>query len=216
MSKRLSIRTFALGEWMTNCYVLFCAEPRPEATPCWIIDAGFSPGPMIAFIREQKLAPSRVVMTHAHLDHIAGLHALRAAWPELPILIHDAEREFLTDPELNLSIALDEPITAPPATGSLRHGDRLQLDGLSFEVRHTPGHSPGGVSLYQPDEGVVFVGDALFSGSVGRTDFPTSNRDELRRAIESQLLSLPDATRVYPGHGPATTIGRERQINPYL
>lgn len=216
MNKQLRIEAFALGEWMTNCYVVFPVGHRGGDKPCWIIDAGFDPQPLIDYIRENNLHPTQVILTHAHLDHIAGLHVIRAAWPDIPILIHSAERDFLSQPELNLSIALDEPIIAPEPTGMIQHGDHLKLDGIRFEVRHTPGHSPGGISLYQHDEGVVFVGDALFSGSVGRTDFPTSNTAELRRSIQSQLLSLPDSTRVFPGHGPSTTIGRERTSNPYL
>ena len=216
MPTTLRIDTFPLGDWMTNCYVVHVHRPNQAESPCWIIDAGFSPEPMIEHIRKTKLQPEQMILTHAHVDHIGGLDAIRAAWPEIPILIHRDEEAFLADPSLNLSIVLDEPIAAPPATRLLNHGDVLTLDGLSFEVRHTPGHSPGGISLYQPQEGVVLVGDALFSGSVGRTDFPTSNSELLFASIREQLLTLPDATRVYPGHGPSTTIGQERANNPYL
>jgi len=213
MPAPLQIKTFALGDWMTNCYVLHIER---SGGPCWIIDAGFAPEPLIDYVRENNLTPEQVVLTHAHVDHIAGLHAIRGVWPRIPILIHHAEREFLTEPALNLSIALDEPLIAPPATDTFEHGSTLTLGDMHFQVRHTPGHSPGGVSLYQHEQGVVFVGDALFAGSVGRTDFPTSNPAELIRGIRSQLLSLPDPTRVYPGHGPSTTIGEERANNPFL
>lgn len=217
MHSRIDIRTFSLGEWQTNCYLLHAHAPKAtRGLPCWIIDAGFDPGPMIAYIREQALRPAQVILTHAHLDHIAGLEALRAVYPDIPILIHPLERAFLGDPMLNLSVAIEEPVTAPDATGELLHGQRLEMAGLPFEIRHTPGHSPGGVSLYQPDEGVVFVGDALFAGSVGRADFPTSNGRHLLESIRVQLLTLPDATRVYAGHGPPTTIGAERASNPFL
>ncbi|HEX7010211.1 MAG TPA: MBL fold metallo-hydrolase, partial [Phycisphaeraceae bacterium] len=130
--------------------------------------------------------------------------------------IHEAERAFLSDAALNLSIVLPEPVVAPEPTATFRHGDRLELDGLVFEVRHTPGHSPGGACFYQTEHGVAFVGDALFAGSIGRYDFPTSDGPTLFRSIREQLLTLPDATRILPGHGPATTIGRERRTNPYL
>ena len=215
MATRLFIKGFSLGDWMTNCYVVHRAKPAPGAA-CWIVDAGFSPDPLIEYVKEHKLAPEQVVLTHAHVDHIAGLHAMRGAWPEIPILIHRAEEEFLIEPALNLSIALDEQFIAPPATRLLEHGDIMKLDGVPFHVRLTPGHSPGGISLYQPDDGVVLVGDALFAGSVGRTDFPTSDPAALMAGIRSQLLSLPDPTRVLPGHGPETTIGQERATNPYL
>ena len=209
---QLQIASFALGDWMTNCYVLYVAG----SSDCWIVDAGFEPEPLIEYVRQQHLTPSQVVLTHAHVDHIAGLSALRAFWSDLPILIHEAERAFLTEPMLNLSSALDQALIAPTATGTLAPGQTLDLDGVAFEVRHTPGHSPGGISLYQQQEGVVFVGDALFAGSIGRHDFPSSNGPLLIASVREQLLSLPDHTRVLSGHGPDTTIGEERQHNPYL
>ena len=209
---QLDIRVFTLGEWMTNCYVVRATD----APNCWVIDCGFAPEPMIRYIREQSLTPKRVLLTHAHIDHIAGLNPLRAAFPDVPIAIHAAERAFLTDPELNLSALLPEPITAPDADATLAEGDAVDMAGLSFKVLDTPGHSPGGISLYQPEAKVVFVGDALFAGSIGRYDFPTSDPDALMRSLRDKLMALPDDTRVYPGHGPATTIGEERQNNPYL
>ncbi|MCX5658132.1 MAG: MBL fold metallo-hydrolase [Planctomycetota bacterium] len=217
MAGRIDIHAFSLGDWQTNCYVVHAHAPKAlRGLPCWIIDAGSDPGPLLAYIHENGLKPTHVILTHAHLDHIAGLDTIRAAFPEIPILIHANEREFLTDPSLNLSVAVEEPVIAPEATGMLAHGQTLELAGLKFEVRHTPGHSPGGISLYQPDSGVVIVGDALFAGSVGRADFPTSNGPALIDGIRKQLLTLPDATKVYSGHGPPTTIGAERAHNPFL
>lgn len=208
----LHVETFCLGDWQTNCYVLHTQTGRA----CWIIDAGYDPDPIARYIRSHHLQPQHVLLTHAHVDHIAGLHELRSHWPELPILVHEAERDFLTDVALNLSIVLPDPVVAPDATGTLRHGQKLALDGYVFEVRHTPGHSPGGISLYQPDSRIVLVGDALFAGSVGRTDFPTSDPDTLAQSIRTQLYSLPDDTTVFPGHGPTTTIGHERRHNPFV
>lgn len=214
---QLHIETFTLGDWMTNCYVLHLTDDAGIASPaCWIIDAGFEPAPMVRYIQRQKLQPQRVILTHGHVDHIAGLHAIRAAFPGVPIDIHAQEAAFLTEPSLNLSVVLEEPVIAPAATGTLAHGQKPALGPMTFEVRHTPGHSPGGISLHQPEAGVVFVGDALFAGGVGRTDFPTSDHDALFLAIRSQLMPLPDETRVYSGHGPSTTIGRERKTNPFI
>jgi glyoxylase-like metal-dependent hydrolase (beta-lactamase superfamily II) len=141
---------------------------------------------------------------------------MRELWPDMPILLHEAEHDFLLEPQLNLSAFLAEPIVAPAATGSLAHGDTLSLQGVHFEIRHTPGHSPGGVTLYQPDNAVAIVGDTLFASSIGRSDFPTSNGNVLMQSIREQLLTLPDATRILPGHGPASTIGAERAGNPFL
>lgn len=212
MVAELSIRTFALGDWMTNCHVVHVTG----GSDCWIVDAGFEPWELMDFIAAQKLNPVRVVLTHAHVDHIAGLTDVRRKWPDIPILIHEAEREFLTDPMLNLSAMLADPVIAPAATELLTQGMTLDLDGVTFHVRHTPGHSPGGISLYQPQAAVAIVGDALFAGSIGRTDFPTSNHRQLIAAIRSQLLTLPDETQALPGHGPSTTIGEERRHNPFL
>lgn len=216
MSDRLHIETFPLGDWMTNCYVLHRETPQPRGRPCWIIDAGFSPEPLIAYIREHGLVPAAVILTHCHVDHIAGLGIIKVIWPDLPVYVHEAEREFLAEPALNLSIALDEPLEAPPATHFMRDGDELTLDGFRFAVRHTPGHSPGGASLHNEEHGVVFVGDVLFANSIGRTDFPTSQGAALLRSIRDKLLTLPDNTRIFPGHGPSTTIGQERRSNPFL
>ena len=219
MNQSIAIKKFELGDWATNCYVVHSVPTSgqsSEGRACWIIDAGFEPEPLIRYIREKRLVPTAVVLTHAHLDHIAGLEAIRAAWPDIPILLHEAEREFLTRPELNLSVVLEEPIVAPEATATLEPGKPLTLEGVEFRILATPGHSPGGVSIYQPDNAIVFAGDALFSGSIGRYDFPTSNGETLMKSIATQLLTLPDQTRVYPGHGPDTTIGREKTSNPYL
>lgn len=216
MTPRLKIETFTLGEWMTNCYVIHVDKGKRPITPCWIVDAGFHPEPMIDYIKLHQMKPEAVVLTHGHVDHIAGLYAIRGAFPNVPILIHEFETEFLTEPMLNLSVVLEDPITAPPATGTIAHGQTLTLEEFSFNLRHTPGHSPGSVTLYQPQTHVAIVGDTLFSGSVGRHDFPTSNGPQLFKSIDEQLMTLPDDTIVLPGHGPSTTIGKERTSNPYL
>lgn len=211
MPAALHIDTFSLGAWSTNCFVVSAGDA------CWIVDAGFEPEPMLDALRTRGLTPSQVVLTHAHLDHIGGLWDIRRAFPDIPILIHEAERRFLTDTALNLSSFLGDPVVAPEATGFLHHGDTLKLlPGIDFHVRHTPGHSPGNVCLYQPEAKVALVGDTLFAGSIGRYDFPTSDGPTLLRSIRDQLLTLPDDTAVLPGHGPETTIGDERRTNPYL
>lgn len=207
----MHIKPFTLGDWMTNCYVV-----RGSGSACWIVDAGFEPAPMLDYIEREGLEPRRLVLTHAHVDHIAGVAAVREQYPELEILIHEAERDFPGDAALNLSVALAQPVIAPEPTTTLGHGQTLELDELRFQIRHTSGHSPGGITLYEPDQGVALVGDALFAGSIGRTDFPTSDHARLIASIREQLLTLPDPTRVLPGHGPETTIGAERGGNPFL
>jgi len=208
----LELRSFCLGQWMTNCYVLF----KRGSTSCWIIDASFEPQAMIDAIRRMGLTPVKIILTHAHLDHIAGLQQVHDQWPDAPIYIHARERDFLTDTTLNLSAMAGIPVVAPEATDTLSHGQVIDLDGLNFEVRHTPGHSPGGLSLIHHESQTAIVGDTLFAGSIGRYDFPTSNAGDLFRSITEQLMSLPDGYSVHPGHGPSTTIGDERRQNPYL
>jgi len=206
----LTIQTFALGQWQTNCYLLSVGKA------CWIVDAGFDPAAMLDAIDLQGLEPQQVVLTHAHLDHIGGLHEVRHRHPDIPILVHAEEEAFLTDTRLNLSAGFVQPVVAPEATGRIGSGDTLELAGVRFEVRHTPGHSPGGISLIQHDLNIAIVGDTLFAGSIGRFDFPTSDGPRLMKSINEELLTLPDDMRVLPGHGPETTIGRERTANPYL
>ena len=148
---------------------------------------------------------------------MAGVSEVLAAFKPRPkLLIHAAESEWLSNPTFNLSEFSDQPVTAPGADAFLEHGQSLDLGGLAFEVRHTPGHSPGSVSFHCPGAGMVISGDALFAGSIGRTDFPGCDHATLERSIRTQLYTLPGETQVFPGHGPATTVGREMMSNPYV
>ena len=206
------IDTFPLGPFATNCYVV--SVPGDDA--CWIIDASFEPRPLIDWVRDKGLRPAAIILTHAHVDHIAGLDEVRAAFPDAEVLIHKMESAHLGAPELNLSLAHGTPVACAPADRTLAGGETLDLAGASFEALFTPGHSPGGLTLYSAAAGAAIVGDTLFAGSVGRSDFPTSDPDDLAASIRETLYALPDDTRVFPGHGPATTIGREKATNPFV
>jgi len=212
MSTAMQVETFNLGSWMTNCYLL---GDEGSNARC-VIDAGFEPGEMIDYIKGRGLECETLILTHSHLDHIAGAGEFLAEWPGMDILIHEAEEKYLTDPRLNLSVMAGMSVTAPPATDTLEHGQVLETAGVTFTVLHTPGHSPGGICLYCAKEGTAFVGDTLFRGSVGRYDFPDSDGEALFAAIREHLLALPDETRFFPGHGPSGTIGEERRTNPFL
>lgn len=209
---RLHIQATPLGPFETNCYVV--SESGSEK--CFIVDAGFGASRLAEIVRESELTPVALVLTHAHLDHIGGVRSLRESFPSLPILIHEKESEWLLDPELNLSAAAGMPVTAPPCDRVLHEGDELELPGGPWKVLHTPGHSPGSVTLYSARQATAFVGDALFAGSIGRTDFPGCSFDVLQQSIREKLYTLPLETRCYPGHGPETQIGRERKTNPFV
>lgn len=206
-----SAEVFSLGPFQTNCYVI-----RAAGDDCWIVDAGPEPGPMIGHIRQLGLTPAAVVLTHSHADHIAGLSDIKEAFPDAPVLIHRAEAAFLADPTLNLSVVIGESVVAPAADRLVDGGEMLELGSARWRILSTPGHSPGGITLWSEDAGLALVGDTLFAGSIGRFDFPTSDGPTLFRSIREVLYALPDETRVLPGHGPATTIGREKQSNPFV
>jgi glyoxylase-like metal-dependent hydrolase (beta-lactamase superfamily II) len=174
---------------------------------------------MVERVRELGLKPQALLLTHAHVDHIAGVNELLGAFPGMPVLIHAAEKDWLSNPMLNLSAGAGMRITARGPTAFLEDNQELELSGTRWRVLHTPGHSPGGVTFYSGGPGVppvALVGDALFAGSVGRTDFPGSDPDLLVRSIGTRLYTLPEETTIYPGHGPTSTIGREKRTNPFV
>jgi hydroxyacylglutathione hydrolase len=215
---RVAVHGFELGPWATNCYVVAETVSRDAdgRFPCWIVDASFEPRSMLEYVGKQELKPEALIFTHAHIDHIAGAFEVRGAFPALPVMIHEQEERWLNDPELNLSAAAGIPVTAPAATRVLHDGETLTLGATTWRVLHVPGHSPGSVALWCESEGALLGGDALFAGSIGRTDFPGCSFEQLERSIRTKLYTLPDTTIVYPGHGPATTIGREKRSNPFV
>ncbi len=209
----MKIDCFALGAYETNCYVLRSSE---QAIDCLIIDAGFDSEQLVSFLQEQKLNPVALVLTHGHIDHIAGVNLLRDKFANVKVYIHKFDAEMLEEPASNLSAMTGSAYTAAPADVTLTDRDVIELAGLKLEVLHTPGHTPGGISLYAKEQGVVFSGDALFADSVGRTDFPGGSMTQLVSGIKDKLLTLPNEAKVYPGHGPATTIAREKSYNQFL
>jgi glyoxylase-like metal-dependent hydrolase (beta-lactamase superfamily II) len=208
-----------MGGFLSMAYVIG-ADDSAEAV---VIDPGEAPGRLIEWLRDQspclpagRLTVAAIVNTHGHGDHVAGNAALKAAFPAAPILIGAADAAMLTDPVANLSALFGMPWRSPPADGVLADGQVLTLAGLSIECRHVPGHSPGQMVFYLPDEGVCFCGDTVFAGSIGRSDFPGGDGEVLIEAIRRQILSLPPETKLYPGHGPPTTVAQEAAGNPFL
>jgi glyoxylase-like metal-dependent hydrolase (beta-lactamase superfamily II) len=209
----VQIDCLALGDFETNCYVVRSSAAEKS---CLIIDPGFSAEPLIEFLRENSLRPQRVLLTHGHCDHIAGLALLYEEYNPLPVCISSQDASMLTDDMQNLSMMMGLSLQLKPADERINSGDTITLGSLSFTVLPTPGHTPGGVSFYNAENGVVFTGDALFAGSIGRDDFPGGDRQILLDGIRKQLFILPDETRAYPGHGPQTTVGIEKRSNPFL
>jgi hydroxyacylglutathione hydrolase len=230
----MKIDYLILGEYQTNCYVLrnpstslrvkdnfmpsgdeTRAKTR-QAQDCLVIDPGLEADELIEFLDEQKLNPVAVILTHGHIDHIAGVAVLRNQFPEIKVYIHNLDAEMLTEPNINLSAMSGFAFVTEPEDVSLKDQDVIDLAGVKLLVLHTPGHTPGGISLYSKQEGVVFVGDTLFADSIGRTDFPGGSMSQLLNGVRQKLFTLPEETKVYPGHGPATTIAAEKAHNPFF
>ncbi|HLB74651.1 MAG TPA: MBL fold metallo-hydrolase [Sedimentisphaerales bacterium] len=209
----MKIDCLVLGEYETNCYVLRSGE---AATDCLIVDPGLGAEELIAFLDERKMTAVAAALTHGHIDHIAGLAALRRSFPDIKVFIHALDAEMLGKPVANLSGLMGRAFAAEPADILLNDGDWIEQARVKLQVLHTPGHSPGGICLYSSEEGVVFTDDALFAESIGRTDFPGGSMSRLVRSIKEKLWVLSDETVVYPGHGPSTTIAREKAHNPFL
>jgi len=208
------IDTLPLGDFLANCH---CLRADEQATECLLIDPGLEPEPLVQFLTEKGLTPVLVLLTHGHVDHIGGLETIRAHWPNIRVAVHEADAEMLCDPNANLSILAGTMVQARPADIVLGEETRFVSDlGMRFEVFHTPGHTPGGICLYAAKDGVLFSGDTLFAGSVGRSDFPGGDHEQLIDGIRQKLLTLPEETKVYPGHGPVTTLRNEKKHNMYL
>jgi glyoxylase-like metal-dependent hydrolase (beta-lactamase superfamily II) len=182
-----------------------------------VVDPGFDPETILTLLEREGLRLAAVLNTHGHVDHIAGNGRMKEAFPDALLVIGRNEARLLTDPDVNLSGPFGMPVTSPPADRLVDDGERLELAGFTFEVREIPGHSPGSVVFVCDEFNPPFVlgGDVLFAGSVGRTDLG-GNGPQLLAGIRAKLFSLPDTTLVLPGHGPVTTIGQEKQSNPFV
>ncbi len=204
------VETLQLGPIATNCYIV-----RDETTGrAAVIDPGGDAPRVTAALARHNLTAEAIIATHAHFDHIGAVRDLVLA-TGAPFLAGEAELPVLKTAAEQALLFFGIAVPPPPAPDRLlRDGEDLMLAGARFRVAHTPGHSPGHICLL--GDGVAFVGDVVFPGSIGRTDLPGGDYDTLMRAIARHILTLPDETVLYSGHGPATTVGRERRTNPFL
>ncbi|MSQ97297.1 MAG: MBL fold metallo-hydrolase [Gemmataceae bacterium] len=213
MASTLQIHTIVSAPFQENTYVVW-REGRQDAL---VIDPGLEPDAILQFLDERVLDVAAILNTHGHADHIAGNGPLKERYPQAPLIIGVNETALLTDPHLNMSAPFGMAIVSPPADQTVREGDVLEYAGITLEVLEIPGHSPGHVVFVVREEPiVVFGGDVLFRGSIGRTDFPDGSFERLEAGIKSKLYTLSDDTVVYPGHGPVTKVGYEKRTNPFV
>jgi glyoxylase-like metal-dependent hydrolase (beta-lactamase superfamily II) len=203
------LEALSLGAIETNCYIL----ARADNCQAVIIDPAAQVHLIEKVLARHNLTPGIVINTHGHIDHIAADSHFK-----VPVYIHAQDAPLLKDAKRNLSSFLALPFTVKADIHTLQDKDMVGIDGVELEVLHVPGHTPGGIALLlkKPQNKILFSGDSLFCLGVGRTDFPGADAELLIKSIKEKLLSLPDDTRVYPGHGPATTIGEEKEGNPFL
>lgn len=214
MPEGLRVVTLELGPFQEHTLLLI----DPSSRETIVVDPGFEAREIVTSIHREGLHPVAIVLTHGHIDHAFGVAELKAAFPDAPLLLHPDDLPLYEGiAEQARMFGLPEP-SLPHHDGLLEDGQTLRVGGIELEVRHCPGHSPGHVVLLHrdPDAPLAVVGDVLFANGVGRTDLWGGSFEDLEQSIRTVLYTLPDETRVIPGHGPETTIGEERQSNPFV
>jgi glyoxylase-like metal-dependent hydrolase (beta-lactamase superfamily II) len=207
--KTMILESMEVGPIMANCYILGCEETKEAA----VIDPGGDPDRILAALKRLGLTVKLIINTHGHFDHVGGNKRIKEA-TSAPLVIHEGDAPMLghlTQAAASFGLAAENSPMPDEMPGD---GDTLTFGKITLKVIHVPGHSPGGIALSTGD--AVFVGDTLFSGSIGRTDLPGGDYNQLIASVRLKLFSLPDDTKVYCGHGPSTTIGREKRYNPFF
>ena len=204
-------KIFPVGPLQCNCSVIGDEQTR-EAM---VIDPGDQIDDILRILKEEKLTLKQIVVTHAHIDHVGGAMKLKAA-TGAPILMNQKDEALLNMLDVQAAWIGMKPPGAVQVDEAIGEGRVLQVGGISSSVIHTPGHTEGSICLYFPKQKTLIAGDTLFAGSIGRTDLPGGSYEKIIRSLHNQLLQLPDETQVVPGHGPLTSIGEERESNPFL
>ncbi len=203
------IKSLAVGPIMANCFILGCEKTRESV----VIDPGDETDKILLSLADSELKLKYIINTHGHFDHVGGNRKLKDA-TGADILIHSLDAPMLSQlPTASAAFGLSSD-ESPPPDKSMEDGETVSFGSITLEVIHTPGHTPGGISLYT--DGCVFVGDTLFAGSIGRTDFPGGDYETLISSIRNKLFVLGDDVRVFTGHGPETSIGNEKRFNPFV
>jgi glyoxylase-like metal-dependent hydrolase (beta-lactamase superfamily II) len=205
----MKVETVVVGALETNCYLVYCEK----TLECAVVDPGADPEKIFRAIADKNLKPVTLINTHGHVDHIGANKDIKDRF-DVPLLIHEADVPLLQNALLSEIAFLLCAQASPDPDSFLREGDEIRFGESRLQVLHTPGHSPGSVSL--KGEGLLLSGDTLFCGGVGRTDLPGGSWDELVRSIQERIFTLDGQTRVYPGHGPSTSVDQEKNANPYV
>jgi len=209
MVEGINIELLTVGPLETNCYIVNC-EKTQEAV---VIDPGAEPQNILKTTRENQLELRFIINTHGHIDHVSGNATVKAAMG-VPILVHKGDASMLQAENNQLAVCFPESEPSPPADRLLKDGDVIRFGKVTLRVIHTPGHTLGGVCLHRGN--ILFTGDTLFAGGVGRTDLKGGSSEFLADSIRTKLLVFSDDTIIFPGHGPSSTIGQERRYNPFL
>ncbi len=205
------LKRLVVGALETNCYLIGCEKTKEAA----VIDPGGEEAVdlILNLLQKNNFNLKYIINSHGHIDHIIGNNLLKAKTEAL-LLIHRLDADMLVDGNKNISSFMGKEICSPHADKLLEEGDEISLGSLRLKLIHTPGHTPGGISLVVNN--IVFTGDTLFAGGIGRTDLPGGSYQDLKKSIKEKLLVLSDDKIIYPGHGPDSTIGEERRTNPYI
>ncbi len=203
------IKKMEVGNLMSNCYIVGCQDTS-EAV---VIDPGAEPDTILAVLEENNLKVKYIINTHGHVDHVGANEPVKKA-TNADILIHKEDAPLFSNSQENLSMYVGGELLLSPPERLLEEGDTITFGNITLKVIHTPGHTRGGISLH--GDQVVFTGDTLFAGSIGRTDLPGGDYQQIISSIKEKILPLGDDIKVYPGHGPVSTVAREKKTNPFL